>query len=325
MGSGRPPTTRIVLDTVRLPNTFDWLFRQGLLKSPNAKRLAMIGLDHWNGREPTPTLAPPRKPKAAVTHERAAVASWTFGGAAAGSGAIAMNMATAVPFVPVAAGSAVLAAGALAALWGSRTAAREYRARVVAAREDHQRRHRTDATVADLIPFKTATTRDEGRLTLAAVLVAADIADSPAWTSELLDDHHGRIDLDLHIAQIAYSGGEISRLRDAMALPTRIDLTTDTDIAPIVEKNEELLAERLETLALRVRALLDYRGGIRTLEPLIAKRAWIENQPTDLAGAGPSDELATSDLDRATDDINSGTRAAVEYLVEQAKRARFVR
>ncbi|MFF2086356.1 hypothetical protein ACFVVM_21470 [Nocardia sp. NPDC058176] len=325
MGSGRPPTTRIVLETVRLPNTFDWLFRQGLLKSPNAKRLAMIGIDHWNGREPTPSIQAPDKPKAAVTHDRAAVASWTFGGAAAGSGAAAMNMAAVLPLVPVAAGSAVLATAALAALWGSRTATREYRARLVAAQEDHDRRHRTDATVAELIPLKAAATREEGRLALAAVLVAADIADSPAWTSELLDDHHGRIDLDLHIAQIAYSGGEISRLRDAMALPTRIDLTADTDIAPIVEKNEEHLAERLETLALRVRALLDYRGGIRTLEPLIAKRAWIENQPADITGAGPTDELAASDLDRATDDINSGTRAAVEYLVEQAKRTRLIR
>ncbi|MDO3647459.1 hypothetical protein [Nocardia mangyaensis] len=324
MGSGRPPTTRIVLETVRLPNTFDWLFRQGLLKSPNAKRLAMICIDHWNGREPTPSIQAPEKPKAAVTHDRAAVASWTFGGVAAGSGAAAMNMA-AVPFVPVAAGSAMLAAAALAALWSSRATAREYRARVVAAREDHDRRNRTDATVADLFPLKAAATHDEGRLAMAAVLVATDIADSPAWTSALLDDHHGRIDLDLHIAQIAYSGGEISRLRDAMALPTRIDLTADTDIAPIVEKNEEHLTERLETLALRVRSLLDYRGGIQTLEPLIAKRAWIENQPKDVSGAGPADELATSDLDRATDDINSGTRAAVEYLVEQAKRTRFVR
>ncbi|APE32634.1 hypothetical protein BOX37_00015 [Nocardia mangyaensis] len=150
MGSGRPPTTRIV----RLPKAFDWLFRRGLLKSPNGKRLAMICIDHWNGREPTASIQAPEKPRAAVTHDRAAVASWTFGGVAAGSGAAAMNMA--------------------------------------------------------------------------AVLVATDIADSPAWTSELLDDYHGRIDLDLHIAQIAYSGGEISRLRIAMALPTRIDLTADT-------------------------------------------------------------------------------------------------
>lgn len=321
----QPTTTSQVLKSVRLPSTLDWMFRQGTLKSPNAKRLAMIGIDHWNGRQPVPAVRPPAKSKGVVLYDRASVASWSFGGAAAAGGVAAANVATVVPVLPVVGGSALLALASMTAVWNYSADARKYRAQVRAAKEDHARRNRTNASTVELVPLKVAATTDEGKLVLATVLAAADIADSPAWTSDLLDLHHGRIDLELHVAEIAYSGGEIKRLRDAMAPPPNPHVVADPDVRRIVKQNEEHLADRLESLAVRVRALLDYHDGIRTLEPLVVKRSWIENQPDAAFTVSAADELAASDLSRATDDINSGTRAAVEYLVEQAKRSRLLR
>jgi hypothetical protein len=137
----------------------------------------------------------------------------------------------------------------------------------------------------------------------------------------VFDDFHARVDLRRHISEIAESARALARAREKLGARPGGALADDETVTEIYERRVRELDAHLSVLTLRVHGLLVYRDHVRGFEPLIEKRKWLEAHGTPRLDEGSTlDELGSAEMRSATEEIDTRTREAMSFLLEDAER-----
>lgn len=164
----------------------------------------------------------------------------------------------------------------------------------------------------------------EGKLAYSAVVVAADIENSPAWTDPHFARHHTHVDLFRQVTDITLSARGLLRAKKELGPKPPQALEKDSDVMEVFRHHTQLHQRRLESITQRVQGLLRYRENVLACETIIEKREWLaqHDHRGERAQFIPeiTDSLAGEDLQRATDEVEYNTATALGVLEESARR-----
>ena len=318
-----------LLEQVAMPGWVEMRRSRITLRTEAAKRLAACALDHWNQK---PAPANPQaivKPRSVAVHERAVRLydrrrAWTSLAVIASVAAVVAGMGFAA-VVAVWVCWLIVIVGVRALRERTRATAVGYRRRVEAAeqaaREVVRRRQAPQLSSADMSELVAMLATTEGRLAYAAAVLAGETESSPVWRDPVFDDFHARVDLYRQVAEIAGNARGIDRDRKKLGPLPGGALAGDEAVTELYARRAHELDERTRALTQRVYGLLIYRDHVRGFEPLIEKRKWLEQHRDDHLGVTPGlDDPGSAELRRATDEIDSRTREAMAFLLEDAER-----
>lgn len=187
-----------------------------------------------------------------------------------------------------------------------------------------ERRPSSELTGDDMKLLRSMHDSIEGKLAYATSVIAADIDRSSAWADTMFVAYHDRIDLCRQVTDVVRSARMLLDSKERLVQPSGT-LADDVDVMAIFDRRVRRHEERLAAIALRVQAFLRYREHVRSCEPILEKRAWIAAHSVPVDDdveyvLEAKDQLAGDELSRATEEVESRTRAALDYLMEDARR-----
>ncbi|SDC57089.1 hypothetical protein [Rhodococcus tukisamuensis] len=316
-----------LLKRVAMPGWVEMRLTKINLRTDAAKKFAACTLDHWKG---TPEKSQPQtvvKPRAVAVHDSASqllgsCTAWTIAAVTVSLGAILFDfeiedflvLMVWVAWLIVFVGSWLLREV-------TKASALEYRRQVKAAKQAAMRRDAPQLSDAEMDSLAKILSTTEGKLAYAAAVLAAETESSPVWGDPVFDDFHARVDLHRHVGEIADSARALDRARKKLGSRPGGALAKDEAVTELYERRVREFDERLAGLTQRVHGLLVYRDHVHGFEPLIEKRKWLEKHRYDQVDSGSVfDELGSAELRSATDEIDSRTREAMNFLLEDAER-----
>lgn len=326
---GRSVTTQIepgaLLKQVTMPGWMEMRRSRITLRTDAATRFAACALDGWQQK---PAVAAPQEittPRSVAIHEIAVRlcerrGAWTFLAVIASLAAVVFDLEY-VAVVVVWVCWLVVVVGSRSVREYTSGPAAGYRRRVEAAEQAAQRRQAPELSNTDMAGLVGMLATTEGKLAYAAAVLAGETESSPVWRDPVFDDFHARVDLYGQVAEIAGNAREIDRARKKLGPRPGGALAGDEAVTELYERHVHQLDERLSVLTQRVHGLMIYRDHVRGFEPLIEKRRWLEMHRGDHLDVGSGlDELGAAELRSATDDIDSRTREAMRFLLDDAER-----
>ncbi|MDH6284952.1 hypothetical protein [Prescottella agglutinans] len=316
-----------LLKQVAMPGWVEMRLTRINLRTDAAKRFAACALDRWEGTPEPPDPRDIETPRSLAVHDVALQLHggrkfWTIAAVTVSLAALLFGFENAAVLV-----AAVWVCWLVAFIgsWMLREATaasvREYRSRVEAAEQAAKRRRAPRLSGGEMHSLAEMLSTTEGKLAYAAAVLAAETEDSPVWADPVFDDFHARVDLRRHISEIAESARALARAREKLGARPGGALADDETVTEIYERRVRELDAHLSVLTLRVHGLLVYRDHVRGFEPLIEKRKWLEAHGTPRLDEGSTlDELGSAEMRSATEEIDTRTREAMSFLLEDAER-----
>lgn len=317
-----------LLKQVAMPGWVEMRLTKINLRTDAAKRYAVCTLDHWTE---TPEKSEPQtvvKPRAVAVHETASTllgscAAWTIGAVVVSIAAVLFGFAV-DGFLVAAVWVCwlIVFAGAWLVRETTKAAVLEYRRKVDAASRAASRKSAPQFSGDEMRQLAGILATTEGKLAYAAGVLAAETESSPVWGDTVFDSFHARVDLRRHVGEIAHSARALDRDRQTLGPRPGGALAGDATVIDVYDRRLHDLDDRLSALTQRVHGLLVYRDHVHGFEPLIEKCTWLEKHGYDQLDAAGSvlDELGSAELRSATDEIDSRTREAIRFLLDDAER-----
>lgn len=317
-----------LLKKIALPGWVEMRVTQINLRTDAAKKFAACVLDRWDGASELPAPEDIPKPRSVEMNElalqlRSKLALSTVGAVVITLAALLFDFGGAayviaavwVCWLVVLIGSGLLRAA-------TERPALEYQKKVEDAELAAKRRTAPELTRGEMQNLAGMLSTTEGKLAYAAAVLAGETETSPVWKDALFDDFHVRVDLRRHVGEIAESARALSRARLRLGERPSGALSDDETITELYDHRVRELDQWLSKLTQRVHGLLIYRDHIRGFEPLVEKRKWLETHREDQLGflAAASAEQGSDELRIAAEEIESRTREAMNFLVQDAER-----
>lgn len=317
-----------LLKQVAMPGWVEMRLSRVTPRTAAAKRFAIYALDRWEGTTELPEPHDIASPRAVAGHYVALELLggrkfWTIAAVTVSLAALlfASENAAAILLPAVWAGWLVVVLGSWMLREATEASVREYRIRLEAAERAAQRKNAPRLSGDEVHSLTEMLSTTEGKLAYAAAVLAGETETSPVWDDPVFDDFHARVDLRRHVGEIAESARALARARGKLGARPGGALADDEAVTDLYERRINALDGRLSTLTQRVHGLLIYRDHVRGFEPLIEKRKWLEAHREDQFDDGTTtDELGSAEVRSATEEVDSLTREAMNFLLEDAER-----